>query len=96
MQKLFPCIIAGNHVHMQELLLHIMQLKVIVSGDSRLTIQGGHDFKIMRPLHYKLNFLHLHTLKIGLKIHVCVLKILGLAMPMHMSTFYQDFPQLNF
>jgi len=51
---------------------------------------------IVRPLRYKLNFLHLHTLKIGLKIHACVLKILGLAMPMHMSTFRQDFPQLNF
>ena len=27
---------------------------------------------------------------------VGVLKILCLAMPMYMSTFYQDFPQLNF
>ena len=43
-----------------------------------------------------LHFLHLCTLKIGLKLHVCVLKILGLAMPMHMSTFHQDFPQLIF
>ena len=43
-----------------------------------------------------LHFLHLFTLKIGLKLHVCVLKILGLAMPMHMSTFHQDFPQLIF
>ena len=32
----------------------------------------------------------------GLKTHFCVLKILGLAMPMHVSTFYQDFSQLNF
>ena len=72
---------------------------IITSGDFRLSLQGGHDSKIMfivRPLHYKLDFLHLHTLKIGLKIHVCALKILGLAMPMHMSTFHQDFPQLNF
>ena len=30
-----------------------------------------------------LHFLHLYTLKIGLKLHVYVLKILGLAMPMH-------------
>ena len=48
-------------------------------------------FKIMfivRPFHFKLNFLHLDTLKIGLKIRVCVLKILGLAIPMHMSTFH--------
>ena len=40
------------------------------------------------------DLLHLHALK--MKIHVCVLKILGLAMPMHMSTFHQDFQQLNF
>ena len=50
--------------------------------------RGGHDSKItfiVRPIHYKLDFLDLHTLKIS---HVCVLKILGLAMPMHMSTFH--------
>ena len=61
--------------------------------------RGSHDTKItfiVRPFHYKLDFLHLHTLKIGLKIYVCVLEILDLAMPMHMSTFHQDFPQLNF
>ena len=61
--------------------------------------RGGHDSKItfiVRPLYYKLDFLHFHTLKISLKIHVGVLKILGLAMLMHMSTFHQDFPQLNF
>ena len=45
---------------------------------------------IVRPLHYKLDFLHLHTLKIGLKIHVYALKLLGLAMPMHMSTFHTN------
>ena len=61
--------------------------------------RGGHYSKITfiaRPLHITLHFLHLCTLKIGLKLHVCVLKILGLAMPMHISTFHQDFPQLNF
>ena len=61
--------------------------------------RGGHYSKITfiaRPLHITLHFLHLCTLKIGLKLHVCVLKILGLAMPMHMSTFRQDFPQLIF
>ena len=70
-----------------------------VSGDSRLSIQGGHYSKItfiVRPLHITLHFLHLYTLKIGLKLHVCVLKLLGLAMPMHMLTFHQDFPQLFF
>ena len=64
---------------------------MICSGDSRLSIQGGHDSKItfiVKPLHSKLDSSHLHTLKIGLKIHVCVL---GLAMPMHMPTFHQDF-----
>jgi len=67
------------------------------SGDSRLSKQGGHDSKtmfIVRPIYYKLDFLHLHTLKIGLKIHVCALKILDLAMPMHMLTFHQDFHNL--
>ena len=71
----------------------------VISGDSRLSTQGGHDSKItfiVRPLYNKLDFLHLHTLKIGLKLHVCVLKTLGLAILMHMSTFHQDFPQLNF
>jgi len=62
--------------------------------------RGGNDSKItfiIRPLHYKLDFLHLHTLKIGLKyIAICVLIIFGLAMPMHMSTFHQDFSQLNY
>ena len=61
--------------------------------------KGGHYSKItfiVRPLHITLHFLHLYTLKIGLKLHVCVLKILGLVMPMHMSTFHQDFPQLIF
>ena len=38
----------------------------------------------------------IYTLKIGLKLHVFVLKIFGLAMPMRMSTFRQDFPQLIF
>ena len=69
------------------------------SGDSRLSIQGGHYSKIrfkVRPLYITLHFLHLCTLKIGLKLHVCVLKILGLPMPMHMSTFHHDFPQLIF
>ena len=59
--------------------------------------RGGHYSKItfiVRPLHITVNFLHLYTLKIDLKLHVCVLKIFGLAMPMHMSTFHQDFPQL--
>ena len=51
---------------------------------------------IVRPLHITLHFLHLYTLKIGLNIHVCVLKILDLAIPMHMSIFHQDFPQLIF
>ena len=55
----------------------------------------GHDF-IVKPLHSKLDFLHLHILKIGLKIHVFLLKILSLAMPMHVSTFHQDFSQLKF
>ena len=61
--------------------------------------RGGHYSKItfiVRPLHITLHFLHLCTLKIGLKLHVCVPKILGLAMPVHMSTFHQDFPQLIF
>ena len=54
---------------------------------------GGHYSKItfiVRPLHITLHFLHLYTLKIGLKLHVCVLKILanGLAIPMHMSVFH--------
>ena len=75
-------------------------LLIFLSGDSRLSIQGGHDSRstimfIVKPLHYKLDFLHLYTLKIGLKTHFWVLKILGLAMPMHLSTFHQDFPQLN-
>ena len=64
-----------------------------------LAHKGGQDSKItfiVKLLHYELDFLHLHTLEIGLKIHVFVLKILGLTMPMHMSTFHQDFPQLNF
>ena len=56
--------------------------------DSKITF-------IVKLLHYELDFLHLHTLKIGLKIHVFALKILGLTMPMHMCTFHQDFPQLN-
>ena len=51
---------------------------------------------IVKPPHITSHFLHLYTLKIGLKLHVCVLKILGLAMPMHMSIFHQDFPQLIF
>ena len=38
------------------------------------------------------HFLHLYTLKISLKLHVCVIKILGLAMP----TLHQDFSQLVF
>ena len=41
----------------------------VLSGDSRLSIQGGHDSKItfiVKPLHFKLDFLHLHTLKIGI------------------------------
>ena len=45
----------------------------------RCSIQGGHDSKIMfiaKPLHYKLDFSHLYTLKKGLKINVCVVKIL--------------------
>ena len=61
--------------------------------------RGGHYFKItfiVRPLHIKLHFLHLYTLKIGLKLYVFVLKILGLSMPMHMPTLHQDFPQLIF
>ena len=61
--------------------------------------RGGQYSKITfiaRPLHIMLHFLHLCTLKIGLKLHVSVLKILGLAMPIHMSTFHQDFPQLIF
>ena len=61
--------------------------------------RGGHYFRItfiVRPLHITLHFLHLCTLKIGPKLHVCVLKILGLAMSMHMSTVHQDFPQLIF
>ena len=69
------------------------------SGDSRFSMQGGPYSKItfiVRPLHITLHFLHLYTLKIGLKLHICVLKILDLAMPMHMSTFHQDFPQLIF
>ena len=40
--------------------------------------RGGHYSKItfiVRPLHISLHFLHLYTLKIGLKLHVCVLKI---------------------
>ena len=45
---------------------------------------------IVRPLHIKLHFLNLYTLKC-LKMHVCALKILGLAIPMH-----QGFPQLIF
>ena len=60
----------------------------LASGDFRLSIQGSHDSKItiiFIPLKYA-----------GRKIHVCVLKILGLAMPLHMSTFHQDFPQFNF
>jgi len=64
-----------------------------------LAYKGGQDSKItfiVKPLHYELDFLHLHTLKIGLKIHVFALKILVLTMPMHMSTFHQDFPRLNF
>ena len=72
---------------------------LVSSGDSRLSIQGGHYSKItfiVRPLHITLHFLNLYTLEIGLKLHVCVLKILGLAMPMHMSTFHQDFLQLIF
>ena len=69
------------------------------NGNSRLSIQGGHYSEItfiVRPLHIKLHFLHLYTFKICLKLHVCMLKILGLAMPIHMSTFHQDFPQLTF
>ena len=68
------------------------------SDDSRLSIRG-HYSKInfiVRPLYIKLHFLHLYTIKIGLKLHVCMLKILGLAMPIRMSTFHQDFPQLIF
>ena len=58
--------------------------------------RGGHYSKITFIVKLTLHFLHLCTLKIGLKLHVCVLKILGLAMPMHMSIFHQDFPQLIF
>jgi len=64
-----------------------------------LAYKGGQDSKItliVKPFHYELDFLHLHTLKIDLKIHVFVLKILGLTMSMHISTFHQDFPRLNF
>ena len=58
----------------------------MTSGDSRLSIQGGHYSKvtfIVRPLHITLHFLHLYILKIGIKLHVRVLKMLGLAMPRH-------------
>ena len=64
-----------------------------------LAYKGGQDSKItfiVKLLYDELDFLHLHTLKIGLKIHVFALKVLGLTMPMHMLTFHQDFPQLNF
>ena len=57
-------------------------------------LQGGHYSKItfiVRTLHITLHFLHLYILKICLKLHLCVLKILGLAMPIHMSTFHQDY-----
>ena len=42
---------------------------------------------LVRILQFKLNFLHLYTFKICLKMHVGVLKILGLAIPMHTLTF---------
>ena len=51
---------------------------------------------IVRPLHIKLHLLHLYTFKLCLKMHGCVLKIFGLAISMHASTFPQDFPQLIF
>ena len=77
--------------------LQVRQNKSVAILDS--AYRGGHYSKItfiVRPLHITLHFLHLCTLKIGLKLHVCVPKILGLAMPVHMSTFHQDFPQLIF
>ena len=77
----------------------ITHLLCSYTGNARLSIQGGHYSKItfiVRSLHIKLHFLHLYTLKIDLKLQVCVLKILSLAMPMRMSTFHQDFPQLIF
>ena len=54
--------------------------------------RGGHASKvtfIVRPLSIKLHFLHLYMLKICLKMHVKVLKLLGLALAtsMHASTF---------
>ena len=44
--------------------------------------RGDHYSKvtfIVRPLHIKLHFLHLYTLKIGLKLHVYALKIFWLS-----------------
>ena len=42
-------------------------------------------------LDQKLHFLHLYTLEMCLKLHVCMLKVLSLAMLKHTSTFHQDF-----
>ena len=64
-------------------------MEKIKSGDSGLSIKGGHDSKItfiVKPLHYKLHCLHLHTIKISRSKKVCVL--LGLSLPMHMSAFH--------
>ena len=62
-------------------------------------IQGAYNSKItfiVRPIHMKVHFLHFYTIKMWLKMYVDVLKIFDFAIPMHTSTFPQDFPQLIF
>jgi len=54
--------------------------KELISGDSRLSIQGRSMF-ISSPV---ITFLQLFPLKL----RVCMQKILGLAMPKHASTFH--------
>ena len=60
----------------------------MVSDSARLNIQGGP--KITKTNSHQVTLLHLYILKICLKIskmHVGLLKVLGLAIPMHTSTF---------
>ena len=74
-----------------------MQWRSVLDSAYRGAITGYKiTLIIVGPFHITLHFLLLYTLKIGLKLHVCELKIFGLAMPIHMSIFHQDFPQLIF
>ena len=55
----------------------MMQAVAILDSAYRGAIILRSHLYVVRPLHIMLRFLHLCTLKIGLKLHVCVLKILA-------------------